>query len=173
MHVFPRTDGGTNLQYWFFYPYNDRYGFFDHEGDWEHVTVHLDEQRRPRELMLAQHGNNRPGESRPWEGVRLEGEHPIVLAARGDHASYPEQASMPWFERSSGCAALAACASPIWRTWEGGGLVNIGERGALLGADGVFEYDGRWGGKGRWFAIGRAPRAPPYQRRSFQSGGFD
>ena len=172
LHVYPRADGGINLQYWFFYPYNGGF-LFDHDADWEHVTVHLDEQRHPRELMLAQHGNNRPGQSRAWEAVRRDGDHPIVLAARGDHASYPDRASAPWFERVSPCIALADCGSPIWRTWEESGLVNIGERGALLEADGAFAYDGRWGSIGAWFRIEGAPRSPPYQRRSFQSGGFD
>jgi len=173
LHVYPRADGGINVQYWFFYPYNDGFLFFDHEGDWEHVTVHLDEERRPRELMFAQHGNNRPGESRSWEAARRDGDHPIVFAARGDHASYPDRASAPWFERVSPCAALSGCGSPIWRTWEAGGLVNIGERGALLVTEGAFAYDGRWGGAGSWFGIGSAPRSPPHQPRSFQSAGFD
>jgi hypothetical protein len=32
-HVFPRKDGGINVQYWFFDPYNDGPLFFDHDGD--------------------------------------------------------------------------------------------------------------------------------------------
>ena len=40
-HAFPGDGGGVLLQYWFFYPFNDAYGLFDHEGDWEHVTVKL------------------------------------------------------------------------------------------------------------------------------------
>jgi hypothetical protein len=173
LHVYPRADGGINLQYWFFYPYNDGFLFFDHDADWEHVTVHLDERLRPRELMLAQHGNTRPGESRAWDQIRREGDHPIILAARGDHASYPDQASPPWFERVSPCAKIEDCRGPIWRSWESGGLVNIGERGALLETDGAFAYDGRWGGPGPWFVIGVAPRSPPHQPRSFQYAGFE
>jgi hypothetical protein len=173
LHVYPRVDGGINLQYWFFYPYNDGAVLFDHDADWEHVTIHLDEQRRPRELMLAQHGNNRPGEIRAWETVRRDGDHPIVLAARGDHASYPDRASAPWFERVSPCVTLTGCASPIWRTWEAGGLVNIGERGALLDPEGAFAYTGRWGRAGAWLRFGGAPKSPPHQRRSFQFAGFD
>ncbi|HLK92039.1 MAG TPA: hypothetical protein VKZ18_19260 [Polyangia bacterium] len=174
VHVYPRADGGINLQYWFFYPYNDGFLFpFDHDGDWEHVTVHLDEERRPRELMLAQHGNTRPGAIRAWESLTREGDHPMVLSARGGHASYPDGASAPWFERVSPCVRLAGCGSPIWRTWQAGGLVNIGERGALFDADGAFAYDGRWGSDSSWFRVSGAPHSPPYQRRSFQSAGFD
>lgn len=172
LHVYPRADGGINVQYWFFYPYNSGV-VFDHDADWEHVTVGLDEQRRPRAVMFAHHKNNQPGEIRAWEAVGRDGDHPIVLAARGDHAGYADRVSAPWFERVSPCVALAGCQSPIWRTWEAGGLVNIGERNALFETEGAFAYDGRWGRIGGWFALESAPRSPPYQRRSFQNAGFD
>jgi hypothetical protein len=37
-----RNAGGgiIQIQYWFFYPYNDAYN--DHEGDWEHITVKVE-----------------------------------------------------------------------------------------------------------------------------------
>jgi len=173
VHVYPRVDGGLSVQYWFFYPYNHApLPFFNHEGDWEHVTVELQPNGDPRGVSFAQHRNNDPGEYRSWAAVRRLGEHPIVLSARGTHASYPDQRSVAWFDRASGCVRVDGCADAIWRTWEGGGLLNVGERGAMLGAGEALAYDGLWGGSGRFLRARAAPRGPVWQR-AFHSGGFD
>ena len=126
----------------------------------------------PRGVSFAQHRNNDPGEYRSWAAVRRLGEHPIVLSARGTHASYPDQRSVAWFDRASGCVRVDGCADAIWRTWEGGGLLNVGERGAMLGAGEALAYDGLWGGSGRFLRARAAPRGPVWQR-AFHSGGFD
>jgi len=176
VHVYPRTDGHINIQYWFFYTYNEGPLFFDHDCDWEHVTVDVDRSGVPRGVSFAQHGNNSPGVYRAWNEVRkLEGatgEHPLVLSARGTHASYPDQASLAWFEHASSCAGADRCADPIWRTWEGGGLVNMGERTAPLVAPEALAYAGRWGSPGRFLRSGSAPPGP-FHQRGFSSGGFD
>jgi hypothetical protein len=172
VHVYPRVDGGINVQYWFFYPYNDGPLFFDHESDWEHVTVDVAPSGRPRAVYFAQHGNNSPGVPRAWADVRKIGDHPMVLSARGTHASYPNQASLAWFEHASRCDAPEPCADPIWRTWEAGGLVNMGERGAVLGAREALAYEGRWGGQGRFLRSRPAPHGP-LQQGGFWSGGFN
>ena len=39
VHVMRYSGGGYAVQYWFFYPYNDFVSWFNHEGDWEHITV--------------------------------------------------------------------------------------------------------------------------------------
>ena len=172
VHVYPRIDGGINLQYWFFYPYNDGPLFFDHEGDWEHVTVELAPDQTPRAVYFSQHSNNNPGVYRAWNEVRKFGDHPIVLSARGTHASYPDQVSVAWFERVSNCHTLARCGDPIWRTWEAGGLTNVGERGAVLGVGETLAYQGRWGGSGRFLRSRPAPNSP-FQQRGFWSAGFN
>jgi hypothetical protein len=172
VHVYPRTDGGINLQYWFFYPYNDGPLFFDHEGDWEHVTIDLGADQTPRAVYFAQHSNNNPGVYRAWDDVRKFGEHPIVLSARGTHASYPDQVSVAWFERVSNCHRLDRCADPVWRTWDAGGLTNVGERGAVLGVGETLAYQGRWGGRGRFLRSRPAPRSP-FLQRGFWSAGFN
>ena len=87
-----------------------------------------------------------------------------MLSARGTHASYADQASLAWFEHASACAAVDACRNPIWRTWQGGGLVNIGERGAALGAPDALAYGGRWGSSGRFLRSRPAPPGPLHQR---------
>jgi hypothetical protein len=167
VHVYPRTDGDINVQYWFFYAYNKTVAFFDHDADWEHVTVVVTPAGRPRAVFYAQHGDCSPGVFRAWSEVRKDGDHPIVLSARGTHASYPDQASVVWFDRVSSCEGIDGCRDPIWRTNQAGGLVNLGERKALLGTADVRDalaFGGRWGGRGRFLVSRTAPRGPSHQR---------
>jgi hypothetical protein len=172
VHVYPRVDGGINVQYWFFYPYNEAPLFFDHEGDWEHITVDLSSSGIPRAVYFSEHGNNNPGVYRSWNQVRKVGDHPLVLSARGTHASYPDQASVAWFDHVSQCRGADACADPVWRTWEAGGLANVGERGAASGEGEVLAYEGGWGGGGHFLRSRPAPQSPPHQG-GFSSAGFD
>src|SRR3954453_14259328 len=85
------TDGRLWLQYWFFYVYNDyqlaaRFGL--HEGDWEMVSLRIDEQTEQPDLAVyAQHAY---AESRPWGEVLKDGGRPLVFVARGSHGSYFE-----------------------------------------------------------------------------------
>ena len=174
VHVYPRLDGGINVQYWFFYAYNQGRVFFNHDADWEHVTVVVDSTGRPRGVAFAQHRNCCPGVFREWSSLRKRGEHPIVLSALGTHASYPDQESLALFERASACIGPEQCGDTVWRTWEGGGLLNIGERGALLGTSAsrdALEYEGIWGGPGSFPRSGPAPRGPVLQN-AFVSEGF-
>ena len=62
VHVYPSADGGVNVQYWFFYPFSNGPLFFDHDTDWEHLTVELDAKDRPLGAHLAQHENDHPGQ---------------------------------------------------------------------------------------------------------------
>jgi hypothetical protein len=174
VHVYPRSDGWINVQYWFFYAYNQGRVFFNHDADWEHVTVVVDSTGRPRGVAFAQHRNSSPGVVRDWSRLRKRGDHPVVLSALGTHASYPDQDSLSLFERASGCIGPERCPDPVWRTWEGGGLVNIGERGALLGDSASREalaYTGIWGGPGSFPRSGPAPYGPVLQK-AFVSDGF-
>jgi hypothetical protein len=174
VHVYPRPDGGINVQYWFFYAYNQGRVFFNHDADWEHVTVVVDSTGHPRGVAFAQHRNSCPGVFRDWSRLRRRGDHPIVLSALGTHASYPDQDSLALFERASACVSLEQCTDPVWRTWEGGGLVNIGERGALLGnlaSRDALTYKGIWGGRGSFPRSGPAPYGPVLQD-SFVSEGL-
>lgn len=170
VHVYPRVDGGINLQYWFFYPYNDGPLFFDHESDWEHLTVRLDEHHEVQGVALARHENNDPGLYRSPRSLRWEGEHVVVLSARGSHATYADHEDLPWFEAAGRCDELDGCAHPVWRTWEGGGLANLGERQALLLTDSAMTHAGRWG-RARLFPGTSAPHGPPFAR-GFCNAGF-
>ena len=174
VHVYPRTDGDINVQYWFFYPFNRSAPFFDHDADWEHVTVLVTPRGSPVGVFFAQHGNCSPGVFLGWSEVRKDGEHPIVLSARGTHASYPDQGSVGWLDSVSACERVDGCPDPVWRTGEAGGLMNVGERATLLGSAGVREalaFAGRWGGGGHFPDSRPAPKGPPHQS-GFTVDGF-
>jgi hypothetical protein len=160
-HVFPRVDGGVSLQYWFYYPYNDGPAFFDHESDWEHMTVRLDADHRPVGVYLARHEDNDPGPFRSWSAIRKSGAHPVVLSARGDHATYADAQDLTWFESAGQCTDLDRCDDPVWRTWQGGGIVNVGERSAPQILPALMSYAGRWGAS-RLFPGTSAPVGPTF-----------
>lgn len=94
--VYGRHDvrsGTIVLQYWYFYndnfwslqyPPND-FAWQAHEGDWEVVTVVLDEQQQPLRAAYSQHCT---GEKRAWVAVQKQGgTHPVVYVATGSHAN--------------------------------------------------------------------------------------
>jgi hypothetical protein len=149
VHVYPRANGGINVQYWFFYPYNEGPLFFDHEIDWEHVTVRLSALREPERVDFARHEHDNPGVSYPWASARREAEHPIVLSALGSHASYQHSTEVTRFDSVAACdESLADCRHPIWRTWRAGGLENLGEPGRPLCLEAALSFPGRWGSGG-------------------------
>jgi hypothetical protein len=85
----PARGGGTWLQYWLFYAYQDqdrgivRSG--RHVADWELVQYRLDAEYRPVEAVYAQHGG---GERCGWDEVEKRGGSPVVYVAHGSHANY-------------------------------------------------------------------------------------
>jgi hypothetical protein len=93
--IYGRAERGSDerlwLQYWFFYVYNDyqlaaRFGL--HEGDWEMISLRIDEEAEQPDLAVyAQHAY---AEQRPWDEVLKDGERPLVYVARGSHGSYFE-----------------------------------------------------------------------------------
>ena len=94
-----RTATWTALQYWFFYAFNDwRSGFNganDHEADWEQVIFYLDADADGRAVPVwaayAQHDYHGRDLRRRWddaEQLDLVGDHPVVYAGAGSHASY-------------------------------------------------------------------------------------
>jgi hypothetical protein len=94
-----RTATWTALQYWFFYAFNDwRSGFHganDHEADWEQIIVYLDADADGRAVPVwaayAQHDYHGRDLRRRWDDrdqLDLVGDHPVVYAGAGSHASY-------------------------------------------------------------------------------------
>lgn len=177
-HAYARADGGVELQYWFYFPYNEGPLFFDHESDWEHVSVELGPDRLPRDLALAAHNHNAPGRRVAWKDVARTGNHPFFLVAAGTHAAYLEADGAPFWERFAVCPRQpdgtpdpGRCQALVWRPGEplsegGSPLVNVGERGHVRPDvnDAFFmTYAGFWGAAVPVFGSA-APYGPPYQR---------
>ena len=88
-----------NLQYWFFYAFNDWAtafnGFNDHEGDWEGVQLFFRVSEGqgviepPAYICYLGHESRL---TKPWDhgDVTKTGRHAHVNVAAGSHASYPE-----------------------------------------------------------------------------------
>jgi len=80
------------LQYWYFYADNfwslqyppSNFAWQAHEGDWEVVTVVLDQEQNPVGAAYSQHC---AGERRSWTNVPKTGTHPMVYVATGSHAN--------------------------------------------------------------------------------------
>jgi hypothetical protein len=167
-HVYPARDGGVLVQYWFFYPFNDFHVLFDHEGDWEHVTVRLDRLARPVGAWFARHRWSAPGKWFPWSALEREGDHPVVLAARGSHASYADPGDVLWWDTA--CPTRAPAAAPshgcsVWRTWsrETGGIVDTGARDRPRPRARFVSWPGQWGTVGWFRRDSGGPRGPAYQ----------
>jgi hypothetical protein len=174
-HAFRADGGGVVLQYWFFYPFNDAYGLFDHEGDWEHISVKLGPDLRPEGTWYARHFDSHPGQWFAWSALTREGRHPVVLAGRGTHASYPFPSDAPFYDRicdTSDPAEARAHGCGVWRAWGdgAGGVLNLGERGDPRVA--FVDWPGRWGSTGRFGLDSRdgPPRGPAFQE-GWCSGG--
>lgn len=152
------ADGLIGLQYWFFYPYNyypvavrsslmngapiagDADNADLHQGDWEHVTVLLDQRTlKPEALYMARHANE--GHFYAWNSPALafDDGHPIVQAAIGGHPTYPNRCGdyrrsaalgllSDWVVCGSGRFAFRAQTTPLvdlaspaarWSCWPG------------------------------------------------------
>lgn len=92
-----RENAWIVLQYWFFYAFNNwRSGFYganDHEGDWEMIAVYLSDEdgaTRPQWVAYASHDYEGSDLRRRWDDPELAkvGEHPVVYAGAGSHASH-------------------------------------------------------------------------------------
>ena len=69
--------GRLVLQYWYFYPFNDYIS--DHEGDWEHVNVVLNEDRTSiREIHYYFHGRSVRLPQGDYLPEIEDGTHPVV-----------------------------------------------------------------------------------------------
>lgn len=106
-NVIVGEDGRLALQYWFFYVFNDFNN--THEGDWERIqliweatSVEEALTEQPVEVGYSQHAG---GERADWDSDKLsrEGNHPVVFAASGSHASkFGSGTYLGWGEDNSG-----------------------------------------------------------------------
>lgn len=170
-HVYKNAIGGLNLQYWFFFPYNDGPSGFNHEGDWESIIVRLRTDATIDGVWFCEHGNcnNFRGPSQmSW----FDANHPYVWTADGTHASYPDPG---WCNNDFNEGYDYSCqtvAGYRWFTWaggrgsnaglQGGGVLHAGELSYPLAGQTFLKYAGRWGEIGSSGATS-GPRSPSYQ----------
>jgi len=95
-----RRRGWIILQYLYFYFMNDYrstfHGVNDHEADWEQVFVYLeDSPGGPKPVWIAAAAHDYIGDQlrRRWDDPTFvkDGDHPVVFAGAGSHATYFEQ----------------------------------------------------------------------------------
>jgi hypothetical protein len=177
-HVYRGKHGGLLVQYWFFYPFNDFHVLFDLEGDWEHVTVRLDERDRPLGAWYARHEWSAPGRWFDWDRLEREGDHPVVLSARGSHASYADRDDAVLWDRTCATRVPAeadrlGCRS--WRTWAPGtgGIVSTGPRDRPRPRASFVSWPGEWGVQGWLRRETGGPRGPAYQAGWCSEGADD
>lgn len=149
------VSGGYDIQYWFFYAYDDGPLNFNHEADWEHITVTADASQNFYSAWYAQHNS----------GVRysksqltfVNGTHPVVYSAAGTHASYPKAGS---WSVSLGFTDYTYDGGPSYDT--ASNQINVGETSLPLGGQSFIKYGGIWGEVGLT-SVSTGPQTPSFQ----------
>jgi hypothetical protein len=131
---------GQYIVYWFTYGFNRAtVSQFNHEGEWERLLIELSPQNVAERVYYFQHTCN--GEGYDWDEMVSEGylttgslddrvaTHPVVYAARGAHASYPEPISInARYIRVHGHGSCEEANSPRTRIE---GLGDVAQRGPV------------------------------------------
>lgn len=131
-------DRGYDVQFWFFWPYQDWVASFNHEGDWEHITVSIDEKGALQKVWYAQHGGG--AEIALGDVIWVDQTHPTVFTADGSHASYVKAGKFTPFP---GLDDHTYDTGPVWDTRTQ--LVNVGEIDKPSAGQDFIRYGGRWG----------------------------
>jgi hypothetical protein len=156
VHVKPSVvvSAGYDIQYWFFYPYNDFIASANHEADWEHITVSATSNGDFHSVWYAQHSG---GIRYTASQIAWNGTHPIVYSADGSHASYP--AAGDWY-LAPAVYDHTYTGGPTWQTWTN--WVNVGEKSAPRSGQLFIKYGGRWGEVGELDDTS-GPQGPSFQ----------
>jgi len=149
------VSGGYDVQYWFFYAYDDGPLDFNHEADWEHITVTANADQSFASAWYAQHNSGTRYSASQLHFVN--GTHPVVYSAKGTHASYPSAGS---FDVTLGFTDYTSDGGPSYDT--ASNQVNVGEIGAPLSGQTFIKYGGGWGEIGST-SYTTGPRTPSYQ----------
>lgn len=122
-----REAGWIALQYLFFFPMNPwRSGFNgvnDHEADWEQVFVFLSEDQdgavSPAWVAFASHDFKGDDLRRRWDDPLLvkKGDHPVIFAGAGSHASYFEQGEYIMSVEPAFLSPVKKVIEGIYRFW--------------------------------------------------------
>lgn len=134
--------GHRTITYWFFFAYNN----FDvpdlpnqtHEGDWERITVRLNDENRATAVAFWNHDGYC---TRTWSRVlkTKKGGHPIVFSALGSHASYPDSGNYRIeVDNVPDQVDRTRRSDKKWRTW-------YRTRSVHSAKEGWYGYGGGWG----------------------------
>jgi hypothetical protein len=151
--VTPGPSGEYIIQYWFFYPFNDG-PLNRHEGDWEMISIFLDDTTSPMYVGYSQHlGGERAG----WGLTYRDGTHPKVYVALGSHANYLRP-----YEGGLGLARDEVSEEGRVLGPDDYEIVLLGEKGAGNHPDDQawLDFAGHWGDYGAVDAGVRGERGP-------------
>lgn len=151
VHVMPdssQVEGGIQIQYWFFYPFNGpTIGFGTHQGDWEHFSVITDAKcEKVQKFRAYAHG-----QSDQWFDIEsgeasTEDGHLVAYSAVNSHATYLTEGS------HGGGTAITKDYTSKGDRWFPDNLINPGEQTcatagrAPMSEDFAYvDYGGNWG----------------------------
>jgi hypothetical protein len=163
VHFRPAPDGSGawDFQYWFFYPYNGDIttgADFEHEGDFEHVTVRVHPNFKSVQEVFYHVHNTESTWRQPGEYQSTEDGHPVVYSARHTHATY-------WSPGKQARTALpddhTSDGGPAWRTWDH--IRLVGHRRRPMAGQEWLRYTGHWGQIGTYFSWLSGPYGPAFQ----------
>jgi hypothetical protein len=159
---------GHYVVYWFFYDFDDwaLQHIQQHEGDWEHIAVHLDANNQATQVAFYRHGCDPRIIS--WqdlesgaEGQLQDGTHPVVYSGLGSHASYPT-AGVHGGGESCQPAPDVAGAGSAWSTW-----TNM----LQVRAQPWYGFGGAWGEVGN-FDFSTGPLGPSVYKGTGAPSGW-
>jgi hypothetical protein len=162
VHLRPApTRDAWDIQYWFFYAYNgdiSRGADFEHEGDFEHVTVRVAPDGKTM-FRVFYHAHNTESVWRAGRDVTFSGgTHPVAFSAKHTHATY-------WRSGTHSRRLLpddhTANGGPIWRTWSS--LRLLGHRDRPTAGQEWIHYTGHWGQIGTKISWLSGPFGPAFQ----------
>ncbi len=158
--------GQVIVQYHIFYVFNDFNN--THESDWEMVQLRFDVptvaealETEPAQVAFAQHGG---GETASWDDdkLRREGDHVLVHAAQGSHASqYGTETYLGWGANGTGFGCDDT-QDPVYRV-DVAPVLLTAEPTAPGSEQAWLAWQGRWGERQPWEYNGPLGPATTYR----------
>lgn len=136
------------VTYWFFYAFNDApapINSWDHEGDWERISIQLDSLNNAVTVAYYQHSGYC---TIPWSQAPEKNSHPLAYSALGTHASYPAAGS---YSIADGLATDTTGQGAAWATYNN----TLSD----ARAQGWYGFGGAWGEVGA-FSDSTGPLGP-------------
>lgn len=139
--------GFTEINYWTFYGFDPKStvaSAIQHQGDWEHIVVLVDSDRSLHSVRYYGHGCDDPFDLLASDPnlMLVDETHPVVLVARGSHASWPHERGLgitgwPGCGISGTTDETAVSGGKVLRSWESGVVEAT--------AQDWYGFGGRWG----------------------------